>query len=151
MEFRFNKKKEEILQAIISDINSNNYYVGDGYKIAGKIGDDKIYLNLEDRRSKSSKFFREVFYGSITQIGDTSVINGKFRIDTYPLILFIILLCVAVESLVVSLFFYGFTGNLILPVIIITFVGYYFASMKKRSKETNEYIENYLNSIVERS
>ena len=88
MKVVINSNKDEVMNKIIQDINSNNRYIGDGYKIAGKIDPNKIYLNLEDRRDKSSKFMNEVFYGNVDFIDGKTVITGKFRIDTIPFILF---------------------------------------------------------------
>lgn len=139
--------KEEVIDKIIRDINSNNRYVGDGYKIAGKVDTDKLYLNLEDRRDKSSKFLNEVFYGNVEEVDDKTVIKGRFRIDTLPLVLFLILIVVALETLIVSFAFNGFNNDMFLPGLILGAVIIYLISFKKRSEITNKYIENYLTTL----
>lgn len=147
MEFVFDKTKKEVLDILKSHINSNNRYVGEGYKISGKISDDTIYLSLEDRNDKSSKFMNEVFSGKIVEGDGKTILKGKFKIDVYPLILLLVLIGFALESLVVSLIFYGLNSGIILPVIVIIAVVWYFVSMKKRSVLTNSYITKYLESI----
>ena len=149
MEFTFNQSKDDVLQKLKNDINSNNRYVGDGWKIAGKIDENKIHLNLEDRMSKSSKFANEVFYGRISTENKKTIISGKFRFDTYPLILLLVLFFVALESVIAGIVIKGITGDMIFPSLIAVVVVLYYIYVKKRSKETNRYIENYLKSIEE--
>lgn len=147
MEFAFDKKKEDVIQILKNDINSNNRYVGEGWKIAGTIGEEKVYLNLEDRMSKSSKFMNEVFCGKLSQANNKTILKGSFRMDIYAIVLLIVLFLVALESVIATFVLHGLSASIVFPLIIIAIVVIYFFSVKKRSKETNGYIEKYLNSI----
>lgn len=151
MNITLNYKKQEILNQLISDINSNNRYVGDGYKIAGKIDNERIHLNLEDRNGKNSKFSYKAFYGTVTSVDEKTVIQGKFRIHTFALVLLLVLLVVALESFAVSIIFHGFTTDLIFSAFVMIVVLGYFITINKKSNKTNEYIKNYISSLQPKS
>lgn len=147
MEFVFDRKKDDVIRILKNDINSNNRYVGDGWKIAGTIDENKVYLNLEDRMGKSSKFMNEVFYGKLSEADNKTLLKGTFRMDTYAMILLAVLFFIALESFIASVVLHGLNSGVIFPLIILTVVILYFFAIKKRSKETNGCIEKYLNSI----
>lgn len=143
----FSKSKNEVLDTINKDVNSNKKYLKSGYKLGGDIADNKIQLQLNDDYGKHSSFMSQVFYGTITENSTGCEIKGIFRIKNTALILLLILLAVAVESIVASLIIKGISMDLITPALVITAEVCYCFYMKKSSAETNSLIADYLKSI----
>ncbi len=143
----FFKKKSEVLDVINKDINSNKKYLKNGYKLGGELTDNKIQLQLNDDYGKHSGFITQVFYGTITENSTGCEIKGLFRIKNTALVLLVILLAVAVESIVASLIIKGISIDLVTPALVIAAEVCYHFYMKKFSAETNSLIVNYLKSL----
>lgn len=147
MVFNINKSKEETLNILKADIGSNEKYVASGYKIAGDIKGDKLQLQLNDDYGRHSSFLSQVFYGNVLEKNNCTIVNGSFRPKNSAVILLVILLLVAIESLVSALIISGITTDLIMPVLVIAAEIFYVFMLKRMSAETNGLIEKYLNNI----
>ena len=128
------------LEKLDSDLNKR--YLASGYRISGDIKDNKLTLYLIDDYGKHSAFMNEYFYGRI----EGNHLKGDFRISNYALILLIVLLCVSVETVISALVTWNINGVFAPCVITAAEVIYYFY-LKKRSKDFNRLINNYLLEI----
>lgn len=120
----------------------NKKYLISGRRIAGEASDDKVKLYLEDDFGKHSAFTSRYFYGKIS--GDKLI--GNFRPATYVIVLLLILMAVAIESLVAAIVLQGYS-SIIMPCVIIAAVVLYFVFIKKLSSENDMLILKYLENL----
>lgn len=128
------------LSALKADLNKK--YLSSGLRISGDINDDKLTLCLVDDYGKHSSFMNEMFFGRISK----SEITGNFRMNTYVIVLLIILFAFAVESVISAFVLKRFDG-LALPIIIIAAEILYLIWFKRNSRPHNQLITNFLNSL----
>ncbi len=118
-------------------------YLFSGFRLGGKIKENKICLYTIDDHGKHSNFANRIFYGKVE--GDT--LSGNFSVSRYVILLLGILAGFCIESIVMSIIS-GSLSSIVFPIAIIVFEILYFVFIKRISADNDKLIKKYLEDCV---
>jgi hypothetical protein len=133
---------QDKIETLKNDLDKK--YLSSGLRISGDVSGDKVNLYLIDDYGKHSAFMQEYFYGKL----ENKRLTGNFRISNYALILLIVLFVLALESVVSAIVLKRF-DSIAVPAIIAAAEVLYWFWLRNHSKEYNNIICNYLNSLCD--
>lgn len=146
MEYKYNKTKDKLIEAIENEIKSHKKYEVIN-EIKGEIKGNKVELYVENNSTIVNTYFKNYFIGKLIEAEGKTKLKGRYSMRFYKIVLLIIMLLLCVEVIVFNVIVQNPIMNIVPAIIIILAESGLLIFEKAVSRKEKVIIERFLNSL----